>query len=285
LQEFNSTLLTDAQRTAGSAQGSATKAALAASSAISSAKEAKREGDDAIQLARGARQEADAYESQIMAALKQASEAESHLKGALAKAEEVERLAKGYEQEIQSAKRDASEAKALLAEARQAAAEAQQLAVNAAIGVKRLSSDRTLTDIPGLVAAISGFKNTEYAFSGVFADEESVKLLKQIDEALGVAGWHRAKGSHAFPSLEVFGKDDGVRTTVGSGVLVSVESPETLASLQALTPDKLPAPVGAAVALSLALASHIVPQDTEGRPVNVQPGNSVTVKILVGKKP
>src|ERR1017187_3711968 len=256
LQEFNG-ILSTAQQTeikglgdiAAKARGDAKEAAetaglakLISSKAVAESSQAEVRSSNAMELARSAREEADSFEKQIASALTQAAEAESHLRDALARAEEVAALAKGYEKQIEDAKRDASEAKALLAEARQSAAEAQQLATNAALGVKRLGTDRSLNDLPGLVTNLKRFENTEYAFSGVFADEESIQLLKQINEALRLAGWTRAKGSHAFPALEIFGKDDDVRTIVNSGVKVSVESPEPLVSLQSLAPDNLPAP-------------------------------------------
>lgn len=261
------------------------QAVAASGGALSKSGKAEEVAANALALARGARQEADSFEKDIASAMKQAAGAEAHLKDALARAEAATALAKGYEAQIEDAKRDASEAKTLLAEARQLAAEARQQAGEATAGVNQLKANRSLSNARELSARLKEFENTEYTFSGVFADEESIQLLQQIDEALRLAGWRRAKGVHAFPALELFGKDDDVRAIVSTGVQVSVESLEPLANLQGLSLDKLPSPVNAAVALYLGLSSSISPQDSTARLVNVQPGGSKIVQISVGRKP
>jgi hypothetical protein len=261
------------------------QAVTSSENALLQSSNAEGASSNALSLARGARQEADSFEKDIASAMKQATEAEAHLKDALARAEAAATLAKGYEKQIEDAKRDASEAKSLLAVARQLAAEARQQAGEAVVGVSQLKANRSLSNAAELSARLKEFENTEYAFSGVFADEESVGLLKQIDEALRRAGWRRAKGTHRFPALEVFGKDDDVNEIVATGVQISVESPESLATLQALPLVKLPPPLNAAIALNLGLSSGISPQDARAKLVNVQPGTSKIVQISVGKKP
>ena len=273
---------------ANSATAVAQSAKTTSSIAVVESNRAKTSSSNAMELARTARQEADSFEKDIASAKKQATEAESHLAEALAKADAVATLAKGYENEIQDAKRDASEAKALLAEARRLAAEARQQAGEATIGVNRLKANRSLSNAAELSARLKEFENTEYTFSGVFADEESVGLLKEIDEALRRAGWRTAKGTHRFPAIELFGKDDDVNEIVATGVQISVESvesPESLATLQALPLVKLLPPLNAAIALNLGLSSGISPQDAKAKLVNVQPGTSKIVQISVGKKP
>jgi hypothetical protein len=273
--------VTNAERAIGEAKTASDEA----DSAKTESGKAKDVAGKAEALARGARQEADSFEKDIASAMRQATEAEAHLKDALGRAEAAATLAKGYEKQIADAKRDASEAKSLLAVARQLAAEARQQAGEAVVGVSELKANRSLSNAAELSTRLKEFENTEYAFSGVFADEESLGLLKQIDEALRRAGWRRAKGTHRFPALEVFGKDDDVNEIVGTGVQISVESPELLATLQALPPAKLPLPLNAAIALNLGLSSGISPQDARAKLVNVQPGTSKIVQISVGKKP
>ena len=232
------------------ALGDSSAAITQSKKAVDASGHATTSASSALVLARGARQEADTFEK-----------------------------------DIRTAKRDAAEAKALLSDARQLAAEAKQQAGEATVGVSQLKANRSLKNPGELSANLKKFGKTEYAFSGVFADEESIGLLMQINDALQRAGWQRVKGVHHFPALGLFGKDDDVGTIVTTGIFISVESPESLASLQALRLDKLPSPVNAAVALNAGLSSGIFPQDVNPKLVNVQMGTSKTVQISVGKKP
>ena len=219
-----------------------------------------------------------------LSAVTLATESESHLKEALAKADAVATLAKGYENEIQEAKRDASEAKALLAEARRLAAEARQQAGEATIGVQRLKANRSLSNAGELSRKVREFEKTEYMFSGVFADEESIHLLTEIDDALRQAGWQRIKAPHAFPALLIFGKDDDVHEVVTAGIQISVDSPEAVAVLQTLPVQKLPPILRAAVVLNIELGSNVFPP-SDPKLIDVQPGTSKTIRITIGKKP
>ncbi len=257
----------------------------ASGDALSKAGKAEGAASSALTLAQGARQEADSFEKDIASAMKQAADAEGHLKDALARAEAAATLAKGYEKEIADAKRDASEARALLTDARQLAEEARQRASEATAGVNRIEANRSLSNPIELSRKVKEFENTEYMFSGVFADEESIQLLTQIDEALRHAGWQRTKAPHQFPALVIFGKDDDdVHVVISTGIQISVDASESLAVLQSLPVEKLPQLVRAAVALNVELGSNMFPA-SEAKLVDVQTGTSKTIRIIVGKKP
>jgi len=174
--------------------------------------------------------------------------------------------------------------------ANEAAEEARERAAKAELELAKLKTPRSLIDIPQLTSDLGLFKGTEYAFSSVFQDSESMDLLKAIDSLLQQAGWKKVKGPGGFPAVNVYGKEDGFAVPIGfsSGVQASVDSSESLIALQSLSVEKLPPPVRAAAVLTLGLGSHISPQSPDNtRPVDVQSGSgaSKTVRIAVGKKP
>jgi hypothetical protein len=249
------------------ALGKAKKAAEDSDSAISKAAEAITKSQSAgmasgaaLTLARGAREEADTFEKDIKSAKAQSGEAKTL----------------------------ASDAKALLSDVRTLAAQAQQRASEATAGVARISTPRSLINVPELASALEPFKDTEYAFSSVFQDSESIDLLKAIDSLLQQAGWKKVKGPGGFPAVNVYGKEDGFAVPIGFnvGVQASVDSSESLTALQSLSVEKLPPPVGAAAVLTIRLGLQILPQSTDNvKPVDVHSGTSKTVRIAVGKKP
>jgi hypothetical protein len=215
--------------------------------ALADSDKARASASNALALATSARQEADSFEKDIASAKRQATEAESHL------------------------------------------AEALKRAADATAELNRLKSPRSLVNIPGLITTLQVFKGTEYTFSSVFQDEESIDLLKAIDSALQGAGWKRVKPPGGFAAVNVYGRqvDFAVPVNVITGMQVSVDSEQPLAVLQSLRLDELPQPVRAAVALNLSLSSNISPpqEKSEGKPVDVEPGTSGTIRIAVGKKP
>ncbi len=225
---------------------SATALAQANSAEASSGK-AENSASNALTLARGARQEADSFEKDIVSAKTQASAAEAHLSEALKRADE------------------------------------------ATAEVTRIKSPRTLTNTAEMVTALGAFKGTEYVFVSVFHDPEAVNLVKAIDDVLQKSGWKRGNSVRGFPAVNIYGSDRpdfSVPAGFATGIEVLVDSPEPLSSLQALSVDKLPTLVKAAVALNLGIASCLNPpeQQSEHRPVNVQNGTPSTVRIAVGKK-
>jgi len=225
---------------------SATALAQANSAEASSGK-AENSASNASTLARGARQEADSFEKDIVSAKTQASAAEAHLSEALKRADE------------------------------------------ATAEVTRIKSPRTLANTSEMVTALGAFKGTEYVFVSVFHDPEAVNLVKAIDDVLQKSGWKRGKSVGGFPAINIYGSDKpdfSVPSGFATGIEVLVDSPEPLSSLQALSVDKLPTLVKAALTLNLSIASCLNPpeQQSERRPVNVQNGTSSTIRIAVGKK-
>jgi hypothetical protein len=74
-------------------------------------------------------------------------------------------LATGARKEADSFERDIVSAKEQAASAESHLAEALQRATEAAAALERIKSPRTLTNVPELISAIEGFKDTEYTFS------------------------------------------------------------------------------------------------------------------------
>ena len=102
---------------------------------------------------------------------------------------------------------------------------------------------------PELVAALKPFKGTKYMFFGLFGDEESAKLLRQIDGVLQGAEWKRAQPPRPLPpvlNLSLGSVSIAVSQRVDTGVKISVESTGSLASLQSAPLDKSPPYIQAA---------------------------------------
>jgi hypothetical protein len=213
--------------------------------ALDESGKATASASSALVLAGGARREADSFEKDIVSAKKQASDAESHL------------------------------------------AEALKRAADTTAELDRIKSPRSLSHDSELVSALAVFKGTDYMFLSVYADQESIQLLREIDGVLQRAEWKRVQPSSPFPpAINVFGRDVNVAVSSGltTGLQISVDSMESLTSLQALPPDKLPQAVKAAVVLNLSISSNLSPSQGETK-VNVEKGASGTVRIAVGKKP
>jgi hypothetical protein len=220
-------------------------------------------------------------------------------KTALAQKEaaEAKQIAGGFEISISAANRQAAEANAKaegfrlgIANANQRAADANRIAEEERlkrVQIEERMKPRSLTLSPQAVSALKAYKGTEYTFSSVFADEESITLLKQLDSILLSVGWTRVKPPNGFPAINVYGpeQDFAVASSLSSGIKISVDSEESLAALQAVPVEQLPAPVGAAAKLASELTAGLAPAQDDGVRANVQAGKSLTVRIEIGRKP
>ena len=206
----------------------------------------------------------------------------------LAIANANERAGKAQES-LALAEQHAAEANAKAEGFRLDIAQANERTATAELELAKIKTPRSLTDIPQLIAALEPFKNTEYMFSGVFADEESINTLKQLDAVLQRAEWKNVGSPGGFPSISVYGKDRNmsVQASLRTGIRISVSSIETGDSLRSKPLAELPRYIQAAIALNSNLPSHIAPpQDLpDGNFVNVTPGGLTCVQIDVGKKP
>jgi hypothetical protein len=200
----------------------------------------------------------------------------------LAIANANERAAKA-EENLGNAKKDAALALQQAAEANRIAEEEKLKRVQ----IEERMKPRAFRPTPQQISSLQAYKGTEYTFSAVFGDEESINLLKQLDGILLSAGWIRVKPPHAFPAINVYGKeqDFAVASGLRSGIKVFVDSDTPFAALQATPVDKLPPPTGAAVVLALELTSSLAPPQEDGIKTNVDPGKSMTVRIEIGRKP
>jgi hypothetical protein len=151
---------------------------------------------------------------------------------------------------------------------------------------------RTLANVDVLVAGLSQFKNTDYKFVMVYPNDESIDLLKSIDDVLQRAGWNRQSqqglnlGVPALNITDPHGKfvvPEGIDT----GVEISADSSEPVDVLNSLPQDKLPAPVRIAAFLRSVLASSILPSNDVNTKVSVNDSKQPTslIHIAVGQKP
>jgi hypothetical protein len=229
-----------------------------------------KEADARIAEAQKGSAEANSRAKEAQASL---SKAEQHSAEANAKAE-------GFRLDIAKANESAEQARAQVAAATAEAARAN-------LELARIKAPRTLSNVSALTESLKAYKGTEYTFSSVFGDEESIILLKQLDGVLTNAGWVRIKPPHAFPAINVYGQEQDLAVASGltSRVSVSVNSDTPLAELQITPVDNLPPSIAAAVALAAAITGSLTPPQEGGATVNVDPGASLTVKIGVGRKP
>jgi len=194
--------------------------------------------------------------------------------------------------EAETARRDAEGFKLDISKANEQSAQADQKAAEAKLELAKLRTPRSITSVDKVVISLAQFKGTEYTFSAVGAGDEPIQLLKQIDGILQNAGWKRVKPPAGFPAINVFGSevDFAVAIAIPSGLRISVDATEPLATLQSLPSEKWPPLVTGAVALNLTLTSNLSPprEKQEGPNMNlvdVRPGSSTTIRISVGVKP
>lgn len=254
------------------------------------AKEAAGNADRAVATSSNALSQANDALTKSGKAEDSLGKAESDAKGAQAAssnalilASSARKEADSFEVDIVSAKKQAADAESHLAEAlRQTAAATAEL--------HRIKTPRSLTRAPELVALLKPFSGTEYVFSSVFQDEESIYLVRSIDEALQKAGWKRGKSVAGFPGINVYGADQpdfAVPVGFNIGVQISTESTNPPKPVETRTLGDFPQYVQAAAALNSGLSQCLSPlQDNGvGKLVNVTQGTSTTIHIAVGRKP
>jgi hypothetical protein len=210
-----------------------------------------------------------------------AKKAEGATSNALALARGARQEADSFEKDIVSAKNQSADAESHLAEALRRAAEARA-------ELNRLKSPRSLTNVPKLISTLAAFKGTEYAFSGVFGDEESINLLQSIDGALQAAGWkrtlpHNTGGIGFFIKFSGWENPSPIQSFLGNGIHIFLDWPEDIPT--SLPSDKLPVQLKAAISLNMSIFPHLSPPEEQPHLVQIQMGKSKTVLISVGKKP
>jgi hypothetical protein len=123
-------------------------------------------------------------------------------------------------------------------------------------------------------------------FVSVFADEESIYLLRAIDDVLQEAGWKRGKPVGGFPGINIYGnepKNFPVATGVNIGVQVTVQTPQEIAGDAPI--QTLPPYIQAAGTLNISLSRTLSPPQENQKLVNQEKGDSQVVRIAVGRKP
>jgi hypothetical protein len=239
---------------------------------------------DALGKSSTAASKALSAEGASVRALDKSGKAEIVASGAMALARGARAEADTFNNRLVSAESKADEAESKVSEAVQRATEA-------IAALDRLRLPRTLTHIPELANMLRPLKETEYTFSGVFADEESRDFLKQIDAMLQLAGWKRIKQSglnRGIPAFKVFGVEkDLVNMGASTGMNISVDSTEKFEVLQALPIERLPGLVRTGVLLNDGVFSNTSPVEEakDKNRVDVQRGTSKVIRIDIGKKP
>jgi hypothetical protein len=233
---------------------------------------AQQDAFDASTRAGRAEQGAGEANERALKAQSSLAEAEEHSAEANAKAE-------GFRLDIAKSNQAAAQAQAQVAGAMAEAAKAN-------LELERIRTPRSLTNAVGLSDSLKMFKGTEYVVFGCFQDQESMDFLIQLDAALTKAGWVRIKLPQQDMQITLnIAPGFAVPLTTRSGVYVVAQSTETSDSLKAIPVHLLPGYIRAAMALKGGLASGINPPEGDFGPLPLDPGNSTSVFIIVGKKP
>ncbi len=247
--------------------------------------------------ARDASERADAALGKLQAALDRAAAADIASKAAVDKSGKAARsasgalnLAKGARQEADSFEKDIVSARTQAAEAEAHLEEARKRAADTSAELERIKAPRSLTNTSALVDSLMPFKGTEFMFASVYFDDESLRLLRQIDSVLEQAGWKRQRHpgmNLGIPAIQITGRDDLVDTDISTDLHIDVESMVPLETLKARTRDNWPVQVRLAVLLNESLHAHLSPPEplTPENVVGVVSGSSAVIRIRVGKKP
>jgi hypothetical protein len=255
VQIFDETLIADAQRKTGLASA---RAASAFERAAQTEREASQENERAAKAEQQAQQE------------------NERAAKALDAAETARKEAEGFQLQI--------------AQANEHAANAEERTKEAELELARIQTPRSLIRVPELTSALESFKGTEYVFVSVFQDEESIYLLRAIDDVLQKAGWKRGKSVAGFPGINVYGTEERnftVPVGFNIGIQISTDSTQPIEHLESIQVTDLPLYLQAAATLKVDLSQCISPlqDNSAGKMVDVQTGASTTIRIAVGRKP
>jgi len=251
--------------------------------ASSDASQAITDSGTALSQAKDALRKTGAAEGAMKNAANEAMNARTAASSALSIAHDARTEADSFEKDIVSAKQQSADAESHLADAlRQAANATEQL--------NRIKTPRSLTRVPELISTLEPFKGTEFVFESVFHDEESVYLLRSIDDLLQKAGWKRGKSVAGFPGIDIYGSEErnfAVPVGFNIGIKISTDSPKPLEHLESTTLKDFPLYIQAAGTLNFGLSQCIVPLqgNSVGKLTSVETGPSTTIRIAIGRKP
>lgn len=225
--------------------------------------------------------ELDGLRRQIGQAGLKADLADTTSDSAQRKASNALTVASGARKEADTFERD-------IVSAKQQAADAESHFAEAEAEISRLKSPRMLTNANSLSLDLKQFAGTEYTFSLVFGDNESLSLLDQIDSALQLAGWKRVKPSPVpIIGMKPFKDEPDFLVPMGDalGIEVDVDSKESTVTLNAIPRWKWPHLVSVASLLRNEFALHISPiEGNVNKQLIVTPGSSPVIRIAIGEK-
>jgi hypothetical protein len=234
--------------------------------------------------------------NQTLIAEQHAGDAKHSAEGAKTLADAAGIAAKGAEKIATTAEGDSrkatlasSSALNLAGETRKEADSVEKDIASAKFELARMKADRYLFIPPEMEMLLERRKGTEYAFSGVFLNSESIELLKMIDVALNKAGWKRvdlprSSGAEVI-TIPSRGEEFSIVVIADTGIHVSVESLIRATALMGMSDRSLPPIVYSGVFLHNLFDSCISPRPDKSPLLDVKPGTSMIVSIAVGSKP
>ena len=186
-------------------------------------------------------------------------------------------------QQVSIANGIAADANKEAGDARKEAGKARERAAIAELELARLTTPRYLRDEAKAIAALKPFAGQEYDFKSVYQNEDSIKLLYQINKVLQSSGWIRKAAKHGFPSLLLFGKEsndeNAVPTGVGSGIDILSEGKSPKNGKSHKAGDALASMLRSSVGLNLGPKDHPIQKDSEEGTEGIE-----RVHIWIGSK-
>ncbi len=226
-------------------------------------------------------------EAKIASAEAASKSAVAQVAAADARSAEAQRGAAEASAKAESFRSDIAKANESAEQARAETASAKAEVAKANLEVARLKMPRILGDQDSLTSEMAKYKGTEYTFFGVSPDDDSIMLLRNLDNILQKAGWTRTV-SPGFPGLNIYGTDPNnftVPQAIFDGIRIQVESPDVPVDTS-LPLDKLPVRIQTAVSLNLAIFARLSPPEATRFPrvVNILKGESKLIHISIGRK-
>jgi hypothetical protein len=276
----------------GSLSDKATNAERKAQSALDKSVGAETKAGEAGHKSVEALTRAHAAEDSLAEAEADARKAQVAAASALATATNASNRAGRAEAYLGKAEAEAKDAQAASSNALDLAREARGRVAEAKAQLTLLTTNRSLTNVLALIAALQPFGGTQSTFTGIFGDEESENLAAEICGALQKAGWKPVFAwNTGFGNAHIQLKDCeiGSQLTTSTGVHVDVEADEAVDDINKLPLLQKPKQVQATIALKSALADSISPSQTDLASTELGIGprrtNFTPVVLTVGKKP
>lgn len=231
---------------------------------------------------------------------------DAKVREATIEAGDAQTSAKGAADAAKRAKQEADQVTGIATAAKTGAADAERQVVNVQTQADSLNRDiaaekeafrrfttwRSFTNKDEIISSLREFAKTQYQFQGVYGDEESEHLLREINDILAKADWTRVNpdlsgNSTTVDALEFGLGNERIPVVTSDGIHVSIQYPVSVKEINSLPEGARLQHLRAAEALVRLIWAGLFPpdEDTKRKTVLVDRGDSKVVRIIVGGKP